>query len=167
MEIDEILEKAKHRLDARKSELKQLEHERKAYIVDQVKKKFPGAIFDNGDLSEQTPKDIYCDAVRFAENRSIPPEGHISLDPVFKEMTDKIHKIEREVLNATCDLCDASEFTGAANTLKDKLLLKEKLIYDLKGLKGKIDHIDSDIDGVRAKYFSSKKKLDDLKELIG
>lgn len=170
MEVDEILEKAKIRIDARKSELEQLKHKQKAYVVEQVKAKYPDAIFENGELSEQTPQDTYsaasCALFR-VEHPNCGPPSDISSDLVFMEMTDQIRKITCEIHNGESDLHTAGKFTDAVNILQDKLLLKEELINDLQVLKSKIDLIDSRIDSARTEFCSCKEKLGNLKEFIG
>lgn len=168
MKVDEILEKAKTTIEVRENEIKQLEHKRQAYTIKQVKKKFPRAIFENGELSEQTPKDIYCDVVRLIGDRHLYGcKDHISLDPVVKEITDKIKKIRLEITYAESSLDDASKFTDASDELKNKLFFKENLLNNLKGLKSQIDHIDSRIETARTKYSLCSKKIEDLKKFIG
>nr|BAR33283.1 hypothetical protein [uncultured Mediterranean phage uvMED] len=167
MEINEILEKAKATIEVRENEIKQLEHQRQAYTIKQVKKKFPEAIFDNGELSEKTPKDIYYEALRYIGGIGILGINYRKPDLAVNEITDKIRKIRCEIDNAESSLDDASKITDAENKLKDKLFLRTKLLKKFKLLKGKINHIDYRIEDAEAKYFSCKEKLDNLKEFIG
>jgi len=167
MKVDEILEKAKDKLKLRRDVVKKLNHEKQAYIIDQVQARFPGAIFENGKLSCKTPKDIYCKASSFINNDYIRrPKDHIDSHPVLKEITKKITKIEREISKIESALNAASKYTDVVNTFKNELLSREDLLNDLKELEEKIEWICVRIDSAKSDYYACIDNLNDLKDLL-